>query len=1066
MRATSIFLIAVLILPAVSLAETIIPPGLVSGTWTQAGSPYLVQGDISINETSTLNIEPGVEVIFQGYYRLLCLGRLLAVGTQEDSILFTTENTLEGWDGLDFVDLESNLLDSSKLEYSEISYGKASRRIAGIDFKHGGAFHFRNSSKVSVSRCLIAHNRTAEVWGADGADAPSSWPSNHGNPGYPGESAVSGNGGAIYCFNSSPIIIHNKISSNSTGNAYGGSGGHGEDKSCGDPTFGGDGGEAGNGISGAGGAVYLENSNPLIYSNIFYRNLSGTGTGGAGGEGGYAHVVAGWYDAFGGAGGEGGAGSSGQGGAIYFCESNIVLTNNLFIENKTGDGYGGNGGNGGEAIGNYGYGGAGGDGIAGQGGCGLAVFCENNSSIAIDNCTFSHHLNLSLGQGGAGGWGGSGNFPGSNGGNGTSINGGYIASGVQMTIVNSIVWNNLSPMINDKASVNYSCIEGGFPGMGNISLDPIFTSQLLGDYFLSQISAGQSQQSPCVDEGCPDSSIIIGTTRTDGFQDEEIVDMGYHYPLFEEQPFITLNPVSLIFNAYTFSGNPEVQVFQISNSWMGTFNFVIEENIEWLTASPTSGGPVPPSAYITVSVDIAGLQYGYHSGGIEINASPAINNPQTVNVSLILNCLSGPLTGYLNPAVYLVTDNIYVNQGDSLIIEPGAKLLFDSGCCFVIEGCLSAVGTEEDSIFFLPNEGISSWEGIDISSEDPILVVLEYCYITGSNSSGINIFNTPSIIKHCTVTGNFNDISGGGILTSNGSQVIMHCDISGNTSGMRGGGISASTSYILIEDCVISNNYSESGGGLYIYLSSSTVSYSVISNNSAVNYGGGISYVDCPSYWHYIIVDNCTISRNYAGSHGSGIYRNNNCCSPVITNTILEGNRGALALAFLTSSTIVAYCDFFNNSVGNFTPGIVNYLGIINNINVNGDSCDLLCNIFLDPMFINPEAGDFHLTADSPCIDAGDPTFPNDPDSTIADMGAYYFDQSGDIRCLTISISGGNAHLDWMDKPFASVYRIYRSDTPYFDTAGMTPYDEINISEYIDYGAVNDGVWYYRVTWE
>ena len=30
----------------------------------------------------------------------------------------------------------------------------------------------------------------------------------------------------------------------------------------------------------------------------------------------------------------------------------------------------------------------------------------------------------------------------------------------------------------------------------------------------------------------------------------------------------------------------------------------------------------------------------------------------------------------------------------------------------------------------------------------------------------------------------------------------------------------------------------------------------------------------------------------------------------------------------------------------------------------------------------------------SPCIDAGDPNSPLDPDSTIADMGAYYYDQS------------------------------------------------------------------------
>ncbi|MBU0519171.1 T9SS type A sorting domain-containing protein, partial [bacterium] len=58
----------------------------------------------------------------------------------------------------------------------------------------------------------------------------------------------------------------------------------------------------------------------------------------------------------------------------------------------------------------------------------------------------------------------------------------------------------------------------------------------------------------------------------------------------------------------------------------------------------------------------------------------------------------------------------------------------------------------------------------------------------------------------------------------------------------------------------------------------------------------------------------------------------------------------------------------------------------------NGDSCDVYNNIFMDPLFY-ATAGDsaYHLTELSPCIDAGDPLSPFDPDSTIADMGAYYF---------------------------------------------------------------------------
>ena len=45
-------------------------------------------------------------------------------------------------------------------------------------------------------------------------------------------------------------------------------------------------------------------------------------------------------------------------------------------------------------------------------------------------------------------------------------------------------------------------------------------------------------------------------------------------------------------------------------------------------------------------------------------------------------------------------------------------------------------------------------------------------------------------------------------------------------------------------------------------------------------------------------------------------------------------------------------------------------------------------------MFVNPSDGDFYLQAGSPSIDSGDPNSLNDPDGTIADMGAFYYNQN------------------------------------------------------------------------
>jgi len=75
--------------------------------------------------------------------------------------------------------------------------------------------------------------------------------------------------------------------------------------------------------------------------------------------------------------------------------------------------------------------------------------------------------------------------------------------------------------------------------------------------------------------------------------------------------------------------------------------------------------------------------------------------------------------------------------------------------------------------------------------------------------------------------------------------------------------------------------------------------------------------------------------------------------------------------------------------------------GDIVTVNANGDPCDTYCNLFMDPLFIDPDSLDFHLTEDSPCIDAGNPdSLYYDPDDTIADIGAFYFDQGSEAPVI------------------------------------------------------------------
>src|SRR6478736_1761825 len=86
----------------VAFSQTVIPGGTVSGTWTVSGSPYLVQGNLLIPNGMSLTINPGVSVSFQGNYKLLVSGRLVAAGTAADSIRFTAANAATGWQGIRF----------------------------------------------------------------------------------------------------------------------------------------------------------------------------------------------------------------------------------------------------------------------------------------------------------------------------------------------------------------------------------------------------------------------------------------------------------------------------------------------------------------------------------------------------------------------------------------------------------------------------------------------------------------------------------------------------------------------------------------------------------------------------------------------------------------------------------------------------------------------------------------------------------------------------------------------------------------------------------------------------
>ena len=91
-----ILMAAVVLASVVAHAQTTISSSTVSGHWTLAGSPYLIANSFIVWPDSSLTIDPGVEVVFQGYYKIQIDGNLIAAGTDSLPILFHAQDTT-GW---------------------------------------------------------------------------------------------------------------------------------------------------------------------------------------------------------------------------------------------------------------------------------------------------------------------------------------------------------------------------------------------------------------------------------------------------------------------------------------------------------------------------------------------------------------------------------------------------------------------------------------------------------------------------------------------------------------------------------------------------------------------------------------------------------------------------------------------------------------------------------------------------------------------------------------------------------------------------------------------------------
>ncbi len=288
--------------------------------------------------------------------------------------------------------------------------------------------------------------------------------------------------------------------------------------------------------------------------------------------------------------------------------------------------------------------------------------------------------------------------------------------------------------------------------------------------------------------------------------------------------------------------------------------------------------------------------------------------------------VSGEWTAEGSP--YIATGDVVLRNGETLDIDAGVEVLFRDNTAFYIHGQLTSNGSEEDSIYYMPEDEHQIWRGLRFINADR-RSCLSYCVVaygraisnhavndtinSGGNifiwnsditiehsrisygqvtghGAGIGIWRSDPIIRNCLVDQNLSNAQAGAVYLHQSSPDILNCRFIENQTAWGGGGLCLEqNSNPLIENCAFTGNLAATGGGIADYGGSPTIRQCTFCENSANTMGGGAYLRDDGSD---PLVEWCTFYRN--------------------TADVGTGWGGGLLLRFNTGSE-VRYCRFIEN---------------------------------------------------------------------------------------------------------------------------------------------------------
>ncbi len=240
---------------------------------------------------------------------------------------------------------------------------------------------------------------------------------------------------------------------------------------------------------------------------------------------------------------------------------------------------------------------------------------------------------------------------------------------------------------------------------------------------------------------------------------------------------------------------------------------------------------------------------------------------------------------------------------------------------------------------------------------------------------GLSLEFSPTTLLGNTITGNV-AYSGGGLLLASSAATLSGNTVTANTAEGGGGLYLSFSDATLSGNVITANTVQLYGGGLYLYFSDARLTNNLVADNRADAEGSGVyARGSSPRLLH------TTVARNRGGD-GSGIYLTDDAggySTVALTNTILvshtvgitvtPGNTATLEATLWGSGTWANDMDW--GGTGTIVTGLHNYWG--------------------DPVFVNPDAGDYHIGSGSAALDRGvDTGVTVDIDGDPRPIGAGY----------------------------------------------------------------------------